>query len=218
MRVDIWSDVVCPWCYIGKRRFERALAAFDDRDDVDVVWHSFELDPSAPAVSPGPVAGMLAQKYGMTLAQAEAAGERVSALAAAEGLDYHLDITRPANTFDAHRLLHLAARDGRQGELKERLMRGYFTEGAAIGEPATLSRLAGEAGLDPAEAEAVLVGTDFTAEVRADEALAVEIGVTGVPFFVVDGRLAVSGAQPVEVFAQALADAASTRGAQPTHS
>jgi predicted DsbA family dithiol-disulfide isomerase len=207
VRVDIWSDVVCPWCYIGKRRFESALAGFSGRGNVEVVWRSFELDPAAPPVSALPLAAALAGKYGMTVDQAERAQERVSGLAAAEGLDYHLDRARPANSFDAHRLLHLAAERGCQDALKERLMRAYFTEGEAIGDRATLARLAADVGLDGPEVSGILDGTDFSSGVRADEEEATALGITGVPFFLVGGRYTLSGAQPVELFAEELARA-----------
>src|SRR5579859_557657 len=128
MKIEIWSDVVCPWCYIGKRRFEKALAQFPHRDAVSVTWRSCELDPDAPHSRQDTLTEMLAHKYGTTLEQAAKMNARVSALAAAEGLDYHLDQARPSNTFDAHRLLHLAAERGVQGAVKERLMHAYFTE------------------------------------------------------------------------------------------
>jgi len=152
MNVEIWSDVVCPWCYIGKRRFEQALAQFPQRDDVNVVWRSFELDPDAPKSFPGTLNEMLARKMRTTPEQAAHMNARVSALAAEAGLDYHLDRARPSNTFDAHRLLHLALERGAQAHLKERLMRAYFTEGQRIGDHETLARLAAEVGLPEAEA------------------------------------------------------------------
>jgi predicted DsbA family dithiol-disulfide isomerase len=204
MRVEIWSDVVCPWCYIGKRRFEAALDRFAHRDALDVRWRSFELDPHAPPRYAGTLDEMLARKYGVTPAQAAAMNARVTAMAATEGLEYHLDRARPGNTFDAHRLLHLAAARGRQGELKERLMNAYFTAGLPVGDAATLVRIAAEAGLDEAEARATLSGDAYAAEVRADEQRAAALGITGVPFFVVDERYGVSGAQPADVLLTAL--------------
>jgi predicted DsbA family dithiol-disulfide isomerase len=204
MKVEIWSDVVCPWCYIGKRRFEGALADFEHRDDVDVTWHSFELDPSAPASTVGDPAERLAAKYGMSRADAEAAQTRMTSTAAAEGLDFHLDLARSGNTFDAHRLLHLAQSAGKQGELKERLMAAYFTEGDAIGEPDVLVRLATEVGLDEADVREVLASDAYAAEVRRDEQDARQIGITGVPFFVVDRAYGISGAQPSELILSAL--------------
>jgi predicted DsbA family dithiol-disulfide isomerase len=210
VRIDIWSDVVCPWCYIGKRRFERALADFPHAAEVDVVWHSFELDPQAARSTDVPPAERLAAKYGMTVEQAQAANDRLTATAADEGLEFHLDEARSGNSFDAHRLIHLAADRGLQGQLKERLLRAYFTERAAIGDPAELRRLAVEVGLDEAEVGRVLDGGDdgeYAEDVRADEAQAHSYGISGVPFFVIDDRYGISGAQPTEVFTQALTQA-----------
>lgn len=204
MRIDIWSDVVCPWCYIGKRRFETAVAGFDHADDVDVVWHSFELDPDAPAVTQGSLVERLATKYGMTRQRAQQANDHVTTLAAAEGLDFRLDSAKHGNTFDAHRLIQLAATTGRQGAVTERLLHAYFTEGIAIGDPAALVAPAVEAGLEDSEVRRVLAGDEFAAAVRADEAQARAIGITGVPFFVVDRRYGVSGAQPAAVFDEVL--------------
>jgi predicted DsbA family dithiol-disulfide isomerase len=211
MQVEIWSDVVCPWCYVGKRRFESALARFGARDDVDVVWRSFELDPDAPQQRELPSAEHLAQKYGMTIEQAEAANQRLTDLAAAEGLEYHLDRTAGGNSFDAHRLLHLAAASGRQDALKERLLRAYFTEGAAIGRPDVLELIAVDAGLDPVEVADVLAGEHFADEVRADEQRARALGINGVPFFAIDGRYGISGAQSSDLILSALEQAWSER-------
>ena len=207
MQVEIWSDVVCPWCAIGKRRFEAALAGFAHRDEVEVRYRSFELDPGAPRVVEGNATARLAEKYGVPYAQAEAMQQRVVDAAAGDGLDFRFDRARPGNTFDAHRLLHLAADRGRQAELKERLLLAYFTEGEPIGDPDTLVRLAAAAGLDEAEARAVLASDAYRAEVREDQATARALGITGVPFVVLDRRLGVSGAQPVEAFAAALEQA-----------
>jgi predicted DsbA family dithiol-disulfide isomerase len=199
MNVEIWSDVVCPWCYIGKRRFETALAAFAHRDDVDVVWRSFQLDPNAAATSDADPIERLAAKYGMSRADAEAAQARVTANAATVGLDFHLDKARTGNTFDAHRLIHYAHEAGKQDALKERLMAGYFVEGEAIGEAEVLVRLATDVGLDGPAARDVLESGAFSAEVRHDEAEARQIGITGVPFFVIDRAYGISGAQPSEL-------------------
>ena len=204
MDVEIWSDVVCPWCYIGKRRFEHALAAFAHREEVTVTWRSFELDPSARRTSEGDPVERLAAKYGMSRATAEAAQARVTANAATEGLDFHLDRARSGNTFDAHRLIHYAHSVGRQDALKERLMAGYFVEGAAIGEPDVLARLAVEVGLDEPGARAVLDGNAYADAVRHDELEARQLGISGVPFFVLDRAYGVSGAQPSELILGAL--------------
>lgn len=199
MKVEIWSDVVCPWCYVGKRRFESALSRFEHKADVEVVWRSFELDPGAAAVRDGDPVQRLADKYGMSRAKAQAMNDQLTALAAAEGLEYHLDKARSGNTFDAHRLLHLAAEHGRQDDVKERFLRGYFTETQAIGDSGTLTRLAVDAGLDAADVHDVLTSNKFADEVRADEAQAAAYGISGVPFFVVDERYGISGAQPADV-------------------
>jgi predicted DsbA family dithiol-disulfide isomerase len=204
MEIEIWSDVVCPWCYIGKRRFEKALERFPHRDAVTIHWRSFELDPHAAQQFPGTLNDMLAQKYDITPEEAGVMNARVSGLAAAEGLDYHLGSAQPGNTFDAHRLLHLAAKRGVQGAMTERLLRAYFTESRPIGDTETLAQLAVEAGLDADEARATLASDDYADEVRADEERATLLGIRGVPFLVADARYGVSGAQPTEVFLQAL--------------
>jgi predicted DsbA family dithiol-disulfide isomerase len=203
LTVEIWSDVVCPWCYVGKRRFEKALADFEHRDDVEVVWRSFELDPNAPPEREHSGAEHLAAKYGMSLEQAERSNAQMTELAASEGLEYHLDRTRGGNSFDAHRLLQLAKDRGRQDEMKERLMRAYFTEGEAISDAETLVRLALEVGIDPTP----LKGGGYAEAVREDELLARRIGIQGVPFFVLNRRYGVSGAQPPELLLEALAKA-----------
>jgi predicted DsbA family dithiol-disulfide isomerase len=208
VKVEIWSDVVCPWCYIGKRRFEAALEGFQHRDDVEVVWRSFELDPSAEQTGrPGGSTERLAAKYGITIDAVLQMQQRVTDAAAGEGLDFHLDDAVPANTVDAHRVIHLAAREGKQGEMKERLLRAHFVDGEAVGEPDTLVRLAGEVGLDADAVRAVLATDELTDAVRADEAEARALGITGVPFFVVDRRYGVSGAQPSEQLLEVLSTA-----------
>jgi predicted DsbA family dithiol-disulfide isomerase len=204
VKVEIWSDVVCPWCYIGKRRFESALERFDQ--PVEVEWKSFELNPDAP-VHRGSTAEHLARKYGMTLEQVAAMHERMTGLAAAEGLEYHLDETQGGNTFDAHRLLQLAKSRGIGGEMKERLLRAYFTECEPIGEREVLVRLGEELGL--ADAAEVLRSDGFAREVRADEHEARLFGINAVPFFVIDRYYAVEGAQPAGVILDALTRAVS---------
>jgi predicted DsbA family dithiol-disulfide isomerase len=207
LTVDVWSDVVCPWCYIGKRRLEAALARFEHPDGVEVTWHAFELDPDAPPVREGAAAEHLAEKYGSSVAQAEAMHAQMTELAAQEGLEYHLDRARGGNSFDAHRLVRLATEHGRQDAAEERLFRAYFTEGEAIGDRETLVRLAGELGLDEGQARETLAGDRFAADVREDEALAGRLGIQGVPFFVLGRRYGVSGAQPADVLVQALEQA-----------
>jgi predicted DsbA family dithiol-disulfide isomerase len=207
LTVDIWSDVVCPWCYIGKRRFEAALEGFEHRDDVTVLWHSFELDPEAPPVAEGRSAERLAAKYGMSVEEASARQAEITALAAQDGLTYNLAESRGGNTFDAHRLIHLAAEHGLGDAVMERLMNAYFSEREAIGDPDTLQRLAGGAGLPADEVREVLEGDRYADAVRADERAATQIGIRGVPFFVLGRKYGVSGAQPSEVLLQALQQA-----------
>lgn len=206
LRIDIWSDIACPWCYVGKRRLEQALSAFPHASDVTIVWRAFELDPSAPRVRDRSRshAEQLARKYGTSVGQAQAMIDRLVDAAAKDGLTMRFDLIQPGNTFDGHRLLHLAHERGKQDALKERLMRAYFCEGQAVGDPEVLAALAREVGLDDAEVRDVLGSERYAAEVRQDEALARELGITGVPFFVLAGRLGVSGAQPAEVLRGAL--------------
>jgi predicted DsbA family dithiol-disulfide isomerase len=204
MKVEIWSDIACPWCYVGKRRFEQALDRFEHRDDVDVVWRSFELDPNAPTSVGMPQDELLAKKYGMPIERARAMNERMTSEAAKEGLDFHFDRVQVGNTFDAHRLVHLAAKTGRADAMKERLMRAYLTEGKSLGDPATLQRLAADVGLDDASIRDVLGGDRFAADVRADEARARSFGISGVPFFAIDEKYGVSGAQTPDVLLEAL--------------
>jgi predicted DsbA family dithiol-disulfide isomerase len=217
MRIDVWSDIACPWCYVGKRRLEAALGRFSRRDATEVVWRAFELDPAAPRERDRsrPYAERLAQKYRSSVEQAAAMIKRMTDLASLDGLRFDFERIRPGNTFDAHRLIHLAGERGVQDAVKERLLRAYMTEGEAIGDPETLVRLASEAGLDGQEARAVLAGDRYTAEVRADEAEAQEIGVSGVPFFVIGGRYALSGAQSADVILGALDRAWSELEARP---
>lgn len=204
MKVEIWSDIMCPFCYIGKRRIETALNDFPHKEDVEVVYRSFELDPNAsykPGVS---INELLAAKYGMSIEQAQASNDNITKQAAQDGLTYHLDKILPANSFDAHRLIHFASQHGKMKEMTERLFQAYFTETRNLEDKDLLADLAAEIGLSRDEAAAVLAGDAFSAEVRADEEAANRIGVRGVPFFVLDGKYAISGAQPLEVFKDAL--------------
>lgn len=207
MQVEIWSDIVCPWCYLGKKRFERALDAFDHRDEVDVVYRSFELDPSAPAGVTTPTVELLASKYGMTTQQAEDAQRQMEQRAAQDGLTFRMGGLRSGNTRHAHRLLQLAKVSGRQGELVERLHRAYFTDQESVFDRAALARLATEAGLEPGEVAKVLATDQYGDEVTEDEMAASALGATGVPFFVIDRRYGVSGAQPTETIARVLEQA-----------
>lgn len=214
MRIDIWSDVVCPWCYIGKRRLEKALSEFEHADRTEVHWRSFELDPGAPPVREGDPAARLARKYGMTLDEARAAQTRLSALAAAEGLEYRLDQARSGNSFDAHRLVHLADRHGIQDQVKESLLSAYFCQGLPIGHAKVLLEVGTAAGLDGGEVRRMLEGDAYSAEVRADEEEAAEREITGVPFFLVDGRFGIPGAQEVETILAVLRRAWARDGAR----
>ncbi len=207
MRVEVWADLICPWCYLGKRRLERALAAFPHRAQVEVVHRAFELDPTRPPGHTVDRLESLASKYGLTLERARAMEEEMERRAAADGLEYHLVPGVVGNTFDAHRVVHLAREEGREDQALERLYRAHFTEGRSIFDAASLAALAGEVGLDPAAVAGALAGRAFAASVEAEERRARELGVTGVPFFVLDGRFAVSGAQPAELFSAALARA-----------
>lgn len=206
MQLDIWSDVVCPWCAVGKRRLETALTRFPHADDVEVTWRSFELDPGAPRERTVSTVEHLAAKYGVSRAEAQAMQERMTEVAAGEGLAFRLDVARSGNTHDAHRLLHLARERGVQDTMKGRLLTAYLCEGEAVGAPDVLARLAADAGLDAGEAAAVLDGDAYSDAVRADQADARSLGITAVPFFVVDRAFGVSGAQPPEVLLELLTE------------
>jgi len=205
MQIEIWSDVVCPWCYIGKRRLERALDDFPHA--VEVVYRSFELDPSAPKAPTETVAESLGRKYGGGPEAGREMVDRVEAVAAEEGLLFRHHQSLRVNTVDAHRVLHLALEAGGpelQGRLKEALLAAYFVETENVADHATLRRLATEAGLDGERVDAVLAGDEFADAVEADIRQAAAFGANGVPFFVIDRKYGVSGAQPTEVFTQVL--------------
>jgi predicted DsbA family dithiol-disulfide isomerase len=207
VRIDIWSDVVCPWCYIGKRRLESALADFEHAADVEVVWHSYQLDPGAPTEPQESVAEHLGRKYGGGPSAGAQMIDRVEAVAAGEGLVYRLHQARRANTVDAHRLLHLALEEsgpGAQDRLKEALLGAYFTEARNVADHDVLREVAVGAGLDPARVDEVLVSDTYAADVQADIDQAHAYGSSGVPFYVIDGRYGVSGAQPAEAFGEVL--------------
>lgn len=207
MRIEIWSDVVCPWCYVGKRRLEKALAGFGHADEVEVVYRSFELDPTAPQHGHEPTTGVLARKYGRTEDEMRDMQQQLIDLAAEEGLAFRLFENVHTNTVDSHRLLHLALETGGpqlQSELKEGLLAAYFLRAEDIGDHEVLRRVAVEAGLDEVRVKEVLAGEEFADAVQGDIGRARAYGATGVPFYVVDERYGVSGAQPVEVFTQVL--------------
>ncbi len=203
MKIEVWSDFVCPFCYIGKRRLEEAVAAFHQKD-IEVEYKSFELDPNAAKETTLSIHEALAKKYGKTIEEAKQMNEDMGKQAETVGLDFQFDEMKPTNTLDAHRLAKFAQTAGKEAVLTERLLKAYFTDSLHIGDHATLLDLAEESGLDRHEAEAVLNGTDFEDAVRADEEEARTIGVQGVPFFVFNRKYAISGAQPPEVFTEAL--------------
>ena len=203
MRVDIWSDVICPWCYVGKARFEKALGSFAHRDEVEVIFHSFELDPSSPRGQRDSNLEMLSKKFGKSPAEALALDDQVGSLARAEGLGF--DSSRPVgNTFDVHRVLHLGLDRGRQRELLGAINEAYFAQARDVFDGDVLTEVAVGAGLDAAEVGKVLDGDDYADAVRQDESQARQIGISGVPFFVFDMALGASGAQPAELFTSAL--------------
>lgn len=203
MRVDIWSDVVCPFCWLGQRRLQAAARA--EGIELHLVWRSFELDPNRTRVGRPGLVDAIAKKYGMSREQSLASQQQLAAAFAQYGGVYDFERARPSNTFDAHRLTHLAATHGLADELQSRLMRAYFAEGEAIGDPATLRRLAEEVGLKSADIDATLNSNAFGEDVRRDEEIATQqLDVQGVPFFVLEGRMGISGAQPVETFRAAL--------------
>lgn len=206
MRVDIWSDVVCPFCYIGKKRLEHV--AEQAGIELDIHWHSFELDPDAPAKHEVSNTERLAQKYGRSYAEMEEMERNVAAMAATEGIDFQWQKANSGNSFNAHRIIHLAQSKGLGNEAKEAFFHAYMTEGLAIGEREVVEEIASRIGLDNAEVEYVLDSDELADFVRHDEKIALEqLKVTGVPFFVFDQKLALSGAQPREIFLQALQQA-----------
>jgi predicted DsbA family dithiol-disulfide isomerase len=208
VRIDVWSDLVCPWCYIGKRRLEHALAQLPGAPAVDIVHRSFQLNPSAPMGATSPRRDYLRAKYGWSPSQAARIDAEMEQRAAGDGLEYHLTADGlTGNTFDAHRLVHLARDRGHQDETVERFFRAYFTEQRSLFDKPSLEMLAVESGLDAGEARTVLAGSDYGDAVAADIREARALGVSGVPFFVFDRRLGLSGAQPVEIFVDALRQA-----------
>ncbi len=201
MKIEIWSDVVCPWCYIGKRRLEHALGEFEHADEVEITWRSFQLNPDTPPGTAVRTRDYLARRFGP---QANAMTGRVAELAREEGLDFDFDAALTVNTLNAHRVLHLAADLGLGDAAKERLLRAHFTEGADLSDPDTLAGLLSEVGADPGRVRAVLAGDEYADAVRDDIDQARMLGATGVPFFVIDRRYGISGAQPAEAFLRVL--------------
>ena len=211
MKVEIWSDVMCPFCYIGKRRFELALQQFPGRDDVAVEWKSFQLDPEIVTQPGKSVNEYLAERKGWTLEYARQVNDHVTQMAHETGLEYDFDKAVVANSFDAHRLSHFAKKQGLQNAMEERLFMAYFTEGKNTADRETLAQLAVDVGLKSDDVRRMLAGSDFADDVNNDAYEAQQVGVRGVPFFVFNDKYAVSGAQPTEVFLQALQRAAQER-------
>jgi predicted DsbA family dithiol-disulfide isomerase len=199
VEVEIWSDIACPWCFIGKRRFEAALSRFEHAEEVQVRWRSFELDPDAPHERTGDRAVRIAEKYGLTVERARELEGDLVATAAGDGLEFRFDIARSGSTFDGHRIVHLAAEHGLQDAMKERLLRAYFEQGELIADEAVLVKLAVEVGLDGEEVSQALSSGRFADEVREDERIAGQLEIGAVPTFVVGRAIGVSGAQPPEV-------------------
>ncbi|MCK0112956.1 DsbA family oxidoreductase [Ornithinimicrobium sp. F0845] len=214
LKVDIWSDIACPWCYIGKRKFERAVERFAaDGREVEVEYHSFELSPDTPVDFEGSTTEYLAERKGMPVEQVEQMLDRVTQIAGAVGLDYDFDKVVHTNTLRAHQLLHLAKAEGVQSAMKERLLQAYFVEGRHVGRAEDLADLAAEVGLDRQQVLDALESEEFLPDVRADIAQARTYGISGVPFFVVDQKYGISGAQETDTFVQALTQAWDERAA-----
>lgn len=202
MNVEIWSDVVCPWCYVGKRRFETAIEGLGE--SVTVQWRSFELDPRAPARITGDLTELLAKKYGMSVEKARQMGEHVTSVGAQDGIEFKFSDAKTGNTFDAHRLIQWAQSLGKGDVMKERLMKAYFTDGVVISDRDVLTELASEVGLDREGAISALEDPKWAAVVRKDQERARHLGISGVPFFVFEEKFAVSGAQPASVLREAI--------------
>ncbi len=207
MQVEIWSDIICPWCYVGKRRFEMALA--DYPGNVQVIWRSFELDPDAPPHLEEKLVEMLARKYDISVEDAEEMNMRVTRAARDVGLEYRLSKARRGNTFDAHRLLHYAASRQLANQATERIMQAYFCEELAVGERCALAALAPAFGIEQNDALAMLETDAWSDAVRSDEARAAKLAITSVPFFLFDEKIGLCGAQSVDVFSDALKQAGS---------
>ncbi|MHA6531082.1 DsbA family oxidoreductase [Paenibacillus sp. BAC0078] len=204
MRIDVWSDNACPFCYIGKRRLENALSQFEGRDKVEVVFRSFQLDPNAPAHATQDVHDMLAAKYGMTREKAVQMNAQLTDQAKGVDLEFNFDSVQNTNTFDSHRLSHYAAAKGKGPEMSERLLRAYFTDGHNLADHKELASMAAEVGLDAADVAAMLETDAYADKVKADIAQGERLNITGVPFFVFNNKYAVSGAQPGPVFSEVL--------------
>ena len=204
MKIEIWSDVVCPFCYIGKRRFEKALASFDAKDKVEIEWKSFQLDPDLEYIPGQSVHEYLGKRKGTTAVEGKRMNDAMTAMAKEAGLEYNFDKAVVNNTFNAHRLLHFAKEKGLQNEMKEHLFRGYYTEGKNVGDIETLAQLGEEVGLQADEVKDVLQSDKYAQDVLLDQYKAQQLGIQGVPFYVFNNKYGVSGAQSPETFAQVL--------------
>jgi len=204
MKVEIWSDIVCPFCYIGKRKFENALNAFDKKEQVEIVWHSYQLDPDMIPVKGQSVDQYLAAKKGVSLEKGKEMNDYMSGIAKEVGLEYNFDKAIISNTMNAHRLLHLAKKKGLQNLVKEKLFAAYYTYGKDVGDTAVLVEIGESAGLNADEIRNMLQSNEYLREVRIDQLRGEQLGVQGVPFFVFNNKYAVSGAQSAEVFTNVL--------------
>lgn len=204
MKIEIWSDFVCPFCYIGKRRLEMALDKFEHKDEVEITFRSFELDPSAEKKYDESIHELIAKKYGIPVEQAKASNDQLIAQAKTLGLEYNFDTLIPTNTFDAHRLFHYGKAEGKMNELTERILKAYFTDSLDLSDHQVLSRLASEVGLDSKKALEILSTDKYALEVREDEERASALRISGVPFFVFNNKYAVSGAQSPDLFLDVL--------------
>jgi protein disulfide-isomerase len=204
LTIEIWSDVACPFCYIGKTNFENALNSFAKKDDIEVVWRSFILDPTLPEVNNKNLYESLSEKKGLSMDQVMQMTEGVQAMATRAGLQMNFDEAQAVNTFKAHRVLQLAKKNGKGGALKEALLEAYFTQGANVADASTLKSIAGKVGLSPEEVVQALEQNEYAEAVNDDVAEARSLGINGVPYFVIDRKYGISGAQPPEAFSQAL--------------
>ncbi|HEY8890991.1 MAG TPA: DsbA family oxidoreductase [Clostridium sp.] len=204
MKIEVWSDFVCPFCYIGKRRLEIALEKFEHKEEVEVVFKSFELDPLSKKKFDGNIHEIIAKKYGIPVEQAKASNNQLVAEAKVIGLNYNFDDLIPTNTFDAHRVVHYAKTEGKMNELSERIFKAYFVDSLNISDHKVLTSLAYEVGLNSDKALSILESDQYGKEVRKDEETASKLGISGVPYFVINNKYAVSGAQPPELFLEAL--------------
>ncbi|MBU3161589.1 DsbA family oxidoreductase [Clostridium frigoris] len=204
MKIEVWSDFVCPFCYIGKRRLEIALEKFEYKDEVELIFKSFELDPSAKKKFDGNINEIIAKKYGIPVEQAKASNNQIATQAKVIGLNYNFDDLVPTNTFDAHRVAHYAKTQGKMNELSERILKAYFVDSLNISDHKVLASLACEVGLNSEKALSILESDKYSNEVRKDEETASKLGISGVPYFVINNKYTISGAQPSEIFLEAL--------------